>query len=67
MTIRPGSQSTSFRTGSLPSTLRASICCVTAIDPSSAAMPEPTRPVTIRAVSTGPSSRTMEMQTRRPT
>ena len=53
--------------GSEPSTRRASICWVTTIEPSSAAIPDPTRPVTISAVSTGPSSRTIEMQTRRPT
>ena len=58
---------TSFRSGSVPSTRSASICCVTTIEPSSAAMPEPTRPVTISAVSTGPSSRTMDTQTSRPT
>ena len=58
---------TSLRMGSEPSTRRASICWVTTIEPSSAAMPEPTRPVTMSAVSTGPSSRTIEMQTRRPT
>jgi hypothetical protein len=58
---------TSLRIGSDPSTRRASICCVTTIEPSSAAMPEPTRPVTISAVSTGPSSRTIDTQTRRPT
>ena len=58
---------TSLRMGSVPSTRRASICWVTTIEPSSAAMPEPTRPVTISAVSTGPSSRTMETHTSRPT
>jgi len=58
---------TSFRTGSLPRTRKASICWVTTIDPSSAAIPEPTRPVTMSAVRTGPSSRTIETHTSRPT
>ena len=44
----------SLRTGSVPSARSALICSVTIIDPSSAAMPDPTRPVTISAVSTGP-------------
>ena len=37
---------------------RASICSVTRIVPSSAAMAQPTRPASIVAASTGPSSRT---------
>ena len=45
---------TSLRMGSVPSARSAAIWSVTIIDPSSAAMPEPTRPVTISAVSTGP-------------
>ena len=39
---------------------------VTFIEPSWAAMPAPTRPATIRAVSTGPSSRTALAPTNRP-
>ncbi len=46
---------------------RASTCSVTVIDPISAVMPEPTRPPTMSAVSTGPSSRTSESDTTRPT
>ena len=46
---------------------RASTCSVTVIEPSSAVMPEPTRPPTISAVNTGPSSRTSESDTTRPT
>ena len=57
----------SLRIGSVPSARSALICSVTIIEPSSAAMPEPTRPVTISAVSTGPSSLTIEALTRRPT
>jgi hypothetical protein len=37
------------------------------MEPSSAAIPEPTRPANINAVSTGPSSRIIEALTRRPT
>ena len=44
------------RTGSMARVSRASICSVTRIVPSSAAMDEPTRPATTRAVSAGPSS-----------
>ena len=40
---------------------RASICSVTRIVPSSAAMALPTRPASIVAASTGPSSRTSDM------
>ena len=58
---------TSLRTGSVPSDRSAAICSVTTIDPSSAAMPDPTRPVTISAVSTGPSSLTIDALTSRPT
>ena len=58
---------TSLRTGSVPSARSAEICSVTTIDPSSAAMPEPTRPVTISAVSTGPSSLTIDAATSLPT
>ena len=41
----------------------ASICSVTFMDPSSLAMPLELRPATIKPVSTGPSSRTMESDT----
>jgi len=41
----------------------ASICSVTFIDPSSAPMPAPTRPLTTRPVMTGPVSLTMEKTT----
>ena len=54
---------TSFFMGSVPSARMASICSVTTIEPSSLAMPEELRPATIRPVSTGPSSRTMEVET----
>ena len=57
---------TSFLIGSVPSVFSASICSVTFIDPSWAAMPEPTRPATIRPASTGPSSRIIDAETRRP-
>ena len=49
---------TSFCTGSVPSARMASICSVTFIEPSSLAIPDALRPATIKAVSTGPSSRT---------
>ena len=58
---------TSFFMGSVPKARMASICSVTTIDPSSLAMPEEFRPATIRLVSTGPSSRTMEVETNCPT
>lgn len=58
---------TSLRVGSVPSARRALIWSVTTIEPSSAAMPEPTRPVSISAVSTGPSSLIIDALTRRPT
>jgi hypothetical protein len=58
---------TSLRTGSVPSARRALIWSVTTIEPSSAAMPDPMRPASIRPVSTGPSSLTIEALTRRPT
>src|ERR1700722_2187243 len=54
---------TSFLMGSVPRARMASICSVTTIDPSSLAMPEEFRPATINPVSTGPSSRTMEVET----
>src|SRR6478672_11268115 len=58
---------TSFFMGSVPSARMASICSVTTIDPSSLAIPDVFRPATIRLVSTGPSSRTMEVDTSWPT
>ena len=58
---------TSFRMGSVPSARSALIWSVTTIEPSSAAMPEPMRPVSMSAVSTGPSSITIDALTRRPT
>ena len=51
---------TSRRTGEIAIARSASTCSVTVIEPSSAVMPEPTRPPTMRAVRTGPSSRTSE-------
>ena len=75
MMVRTGTMNTpastrgtaSLRIGSVPSARSALIWSVTIIEPSSAAMPEPTRPVTISAVSTGPSSLTIDALTRRPT
>ncbi len=57
---------TSLRTGSAAIERMASTCSVTVIEPSSAVMPEPTRPPTISAVSTGPSSRTSDRATTSP-
>ena len=54
---------TSFLVGSVPRARMASICSVTCMEPSSLAMPLALRPATIRPVSTGPSSRTMESET----
>ncbi len=54
---------TSFLTGSAAIERSASICSVTFMVPSSAVMPEPMRPPTISAVSTGPSSRTRDFET----
>src|SRR5688572_2222129 len=58
---------TSLRIGSVPSARKAAICSVTIIEPSSAAIPEPTRPASINAVSTGPSSLIIEALISRPT
>ena len=58
---------TSLRIGSVPSARSALIWSVTTIEPSSAAMPDPTRPVSISAVSTGPSSLIIDALTSRPT
>ena len=49
--------------GSVESVVSASICSVTRMVPSSAAMAAPTRPATIRPASTGPSSRVSETTT----
>ena len=49
--------------GSVPRARMASICSVTFMEPSSLAMPEALRPATMRAVSTGPSSRARVMAT----
>ena len=51
----------------MPSARNALIWSVTTIDPSSAAIPEPTRPVSISAVSTGPSSLIIDALISRPT
>ena len=75
MTVRTGAikkpastrGTTSLRIGSVPSARSALIWSVTTIEPSSAAMPEPMRPVSISAVSTGPSSLTIDALTSRPT
>ena len=66
MTVASTRGTTSRRIGEIAMARRASTCSVTVIDPSSAVMPEPTRPPTMRAVSTGPSSRTSERDTTRP-
>ena len=58
---------TSRRTGEIAIARSASTCSVTTMEPSSAVIPEPTRPPTMSAVSTGPSSRTSERATTRPT
>src|SRR6187551_2481545 len=58
---------TSLRIGSVPSARSALIWSVTTIDPSSAAMPDPMRPDSISAVSTGPSSLIIDALTSRPT
>ena len=49
--------------GLVPDTSMASICSVTLIDPSSAPIPEATRPAQIRATITGPISLTIEIPT----
>ena len=58
---------TRYWTGSVPSAVNASICSVTRIVPSSAAMALPTRPVTMSAVRTGASSRVSDSATTLPT
>ena len=57
---------TSFLIGSVPSVFNASICSVTRMEPSCAAIPDPTRPATISPASTGPSSRIIDAETRLP-
>ncbi len=59
--------STSFRTGSVPSARNAFTWSATTIDPSSAAMPDPTRPASMSEVNTGPSSLIIDALTSRPT
>ena len=54
---------TSFLIGSVPKARIALICSVTSMDPSSDAIPDPTRPAIINEVSTGPNSRTKETAT----
>ena len=54
-------------TGEIAIARSASTCSVTTIEPSSAVIPEPTRPPTMSAVKTGPSSRTRDKETTRPT
>ena len=58
---------TSLRTGSVPSARKALIWSVTIIEPSSAAIPDPTRPASISPVKTGPSSLTIDALIKRPT
>jgi hypothetical protein len=57
---------TSLRTGSVPRARMASNCSVTFMEPISEAMPAALRPETMRPVSTGPSSLTMESETSEP-
>ncbi len=56
-----------YCTGSVASASSASICSVTRIEPISAAMLLPTRPVTMSAESTGESSRIRDSVTTLPT
>ena len=75
MTVRTGSITTiasmrgrtRLRIGLAPRARTASICSVTAIEPSSAVIPAPTRPPIIKAVRTGPISRTSDIPTMRET
>src|SRR2546425_896730 len=57
---------TSLRSGSVPRARIASTCSLTSIEPISDAMPELFLPATISAVSTGPSSRTIDSATTSP-
>ena len=57
---------TSVSTGCAARVRRASICSVTFIVPNSAVMEAPTRPVSIKAASTGPNSLLMPMLTTAP-
>ena len=54
---------TRYFMGLVASVVSASICSVTRMVPSSAAMDAPALPATMRPVSTGPSSRVMESET----
>ena len=56
-----------YCTGSVASACSASICSVTRMVPISAAIDEPTRPVTISPTSTGDSSRSIASATTLPT
>ena len=56
-----------YCTGSVASACSASSCSVTRIVPISAAIDEPTRPVTMSATSTGASSRSIASATTLPT
>ncbi len=67
MIVASSRGTTSRRIGEIAIDRSASTCSVTVIEPSSAVMPEPTRPPTMSAVRTGPSSRTSERATTRPT
>ena len=57
---------TSLRMGSTPRARMASICSVTTIEPSSLAIEDAFRPATMMPVSTGPSSRIIVSETKRP-
>src|ERR1019366_1380685 len=65
-TVETTRGATSFFMGSVPKARMASICSVTTMDPSSLAIPDAFRPATIKPVSTGPNSRTMESDTNWP-
>ena len=75
MTVRAGSMITAainlgtirYFTGLVARVSMASICSVTRIVPSSAAMAAPALPATISPVRTGPSSRVIESATTVPT
>ncbi len=55
-----------YWTGSVARETSASICSVTRIEPSSAAIALPARPVTMSPVRTGPSSRSIDSATTDP-
>ena len=66
-TSAPTRGTTSFLTGLDAIDRNASTCSVTAMLPSSAVIPAPTRPATISAARTGPSSRTIDNAMMSPT